>query len=174
MQPVRYPPNPQVEMKKSKNIGWIILGVCASIVVTCCIGGIAVSVKGLNSAAHALAEPTASSTVTTPPVDQPAGPVRTLPEPNPVGGSNDSVVKLNATLNGKYQVDYAATSFCMIVQFLKADGTSGIRWMEEINTCGTTIEDSAHGSTIITATDVTQIQVQNVHGDWSLTFTPIG
>ncbi len=99
------------------------------------------------------------STVSTPAV--PAYPVT-------ISGS-DEQVKTADLVAGGYTVAYQATSNCIDAVPVHADGTEG----------GTVLggcaagSDPASGTAVYHATGRTTFHVQNTHGPWTLTFTPL-
>lgn len=104
--------------------------------------------------------------------------IQTTPPPPPVresatvNGSGNSLKQLGITLNGMYQVDYTGSSICLIVNFLKADGSSGAGFMQDINECNA--DGQLSGTTLVKMTDVAMVQIENTRGAWTLSFAPVG
>lgn len=94
--------------------------------------------------------------------------------PVTVTGDGSAVLQIGAKLNGPFKVDYSFGSWCGIAKFLKADGSSGAEFMEDINNCADDMNANLTGSTVVHLKDVTMVQTDNTRGAWTLTFTPMG
>lgn len=99
------------------------------------------------------------STVSTPSV--PAVPVT-------ITGSGEQVETADLVATG-YTVTYQASSNCLAVQPVQADGSDGVA---VVNQCARG-DGPVSGTTTYHATGRTTFHVQNTEGSWSLTFTPL-
>lgn len=100
------------------------------------------------------------STASTPEV--PAVPVT-------INGSGEGVQTADLVPHG-YTVTYQASSFCLAVQPVQADGSDGAAF---VNQCGQGGEGPVSGTTTYRATGRTTFHVSNTEGSWSLTFNPL-
>ena len=101
----------------------------------------------------------APSTVSTPSV--PAYPVT-------ISGTGEQVKTAELVAHG-YTVTYQASSNCLIVEPVQADGSEGVA---VVNVCGRG-EDPASVTTTYRGTGRTTFHVSNTQGPWTLTFTPL-
>lgn len=99
------------------------------------------------------------STVSTPAV--PAYPVT-------ISGSDEQVKTADLVAHG-YTVTYQASSNCLIVQPVQADGSDGIA---VVNKCASG-DAPVSGTTTYRGTGRTTFHISNTEGSWSLTFTPL-
>lgn len=99
-------------------------------------------------------------TVSTPSV--PAYPVT-------ISGTGEQVKTANLVATG-YTVSYQASSWTLIVEPVKADGSDGYA---VINAMGSSTDGGVTGTTTYRATGRTTFHVSNTRGPWSLTFTPL-
>lgn len=157
---------------------WVWIAVPAFVLIMCCAGVGAAFLNRDNAAQSIDVHETTPTSVLpdeiveeTPLAEAPVA----APEPQQVevSGNNNSVAQLNATLNGMFQVEYSGSSFCLIVKFLRADGSSGAGWMEDINECAANLDTKLSGTTLVNLTDVTMVHVENTQGAWTLRFTPM-
>ena len=88
--------------------------------------------------------------------------------PVTVSGTGEAVktVELEA---GGYTVSYQASSNCLIVQPVQADGSDGIA---VVNQCASG-DGPVSGTTTFHAHGRTTIHVSNTDGSWTLTFNPL-
>lgn len=142
---------------------WVLVAVIA----VCAIGFIA-SLGDDEETPQIQPAPTDVQPAAEPTADAPA------PEPVTVSGSGNALADIGATLNGRFRLDYTAGSFCIIVDFLKADGSDGGDWDSGVNECAEDTDVNASGSRVVELHDATMVQVDNTHGPWSLTLTPLG
>lgn len=99
------------------------------------------------------------STVSTPSV--PAYPVT-------ISGSGEQVKTAELVATG-YTVAYQASSNCLIVDPVQADGSDGVA---VVNECAQG-DGPVSGTTTYRGTGRTTFHVSNTEGSWSLTFTPL-
>lgn len=104
--------------------------------------------------------PAPVSTVSTPP-PVPAVPVS-------INGSGEQVQTVDLVAAG-YTITYQASSNCLIVAPVQADGSDG---HAAVNECAMG-EGSLSGTTTYRSTGRTTFHVSNTEGDWSLTFNPL-
>lgn len=151
---------------------WI--GIAIGVLVLCCGGVFANVLTKVDT--PAISQPESQITINESPSESPSAEPAPPAPPQPVTaqGSGNSIGQLNATLNGSFRVDYSFASWCGIAKFLKADGSSGAGFLEDINGCSGDTSTPLTGSTIVNLTDVTMVQVDNARGDWSLQLTPLG
>lgn len=100
------------------------------------------------------------STVSTPP-PVPAVPVT-------INGSGEQVQTVDLVATG-YTVAYQASSMCLAVQPVQADGSDGVA---VVNECANG-DGPVSGTTTYRSTGRTTFHVSNTEGSWSLTFTPL-
>jgi len=105
------------------------------------------------------AAPTPISTVSTPLV--PAVPVT-------LTGSGEQVETADLVATG-YTVTYQASSNCLIVEPVQADGSDGVA---VVNECARG-DGSVSGTGTYRATGRTTFHVSNTEGSWSLNFNPL-
>lgn len=152
----------------------VIAGVIAGVLfaIVCIVGGV-ITAPSNNSTP---AKPGKSTAAKPPPEPAPVlSPTpKPVPVPTSVKGNNNSVVPTGTSLDGAFTVTYSFGSWCGQVNFLKTDGSSGSKFLEDINDCASSSSDKLNGSTIVHLTGVTMVKVGNTRGQWSLTFTPIG
>jgi hypothetical protein len=101
-----------------------------------------------------------SSTVSTPSV--PAYPVT-------VTGTGEQVQTADLVAHG-YTVSYQASSHCLIVAPVQADGSDGL---VVVSQCSSGVDEPVSGTTSYKGTGRTTLHVYNTHGPWTLTFTPL-
>jgi hypothetical protein len=99
------------------------------------------------------------STVSIPPV--PAVPVT-------IDGTGEQVKTAELVATG-YTVAYQASSNCLIVSPVQADGSDGIG---VVNECANG-DGPVSGTTTYRGTGRTTFHISNTEGSWSLTFTPL-
>lgn len=108
---------------------------------------------------HGTVGDTETPTVSTPPV--PAYPVT-------ITGSGEQVKTAELVATG-YTVSYQASSNCLAVQPVQADGSDG---STVVNECARG-DEPVSGTTTYRGTGRTTFHVSNTHGPWTLTFTPL-
>jgi hypothetical protein len=154
---------------------WHIIGLVVLALVAACLLGTAFvgAVGGLKPSAPAQVQPVATASVPVPSgsVDVPPGPI---PGPVNVKGKNNSVVQVGAVLNGRFQVNYSFGYWCGIASFLRADGTEGAGFMQNINDCAGDTNTKLSGSTVVQLQNVTMVKVENTRGAWTLQFVALG
>lgn len=149
---------------------WHIVLVGVAFAIVCIAGG----VMKAPSTAPAPVKPGKSIAADPTPVLSPTPKPAPVPVPTLVKGNNNSAVQTGTVLNGAFTVTYSFGSWCGQVNFLKADGSSGAKFMEDINDCASSSSDKLSGSTVVHLTGVTMVKVGNTRGQWSLAFDPIG
>jgi hypothetical protein len=96
------------------------------------------------------------------------------PKPVTLAGKNVAALPIGAVLNGAFTVNYSFGSWCGIVHFLKADGSMGAGFNENVNDCAADFNTKLTGSTVVHLKNVTMVKVDNTTGPWTITFTPLG
>jgi hypothetical protein len=104
--------------------------------------------------------PTPISTVSTPEV--PAYPIT-------LSGNGEQVKTAELVVHG-YTVSYQASSNCLSVESVRADGSDGDL---VVNQCARGDTPAVSGTTTYRATGRTTFHVSNTDDQWSLTFTPL-
>ena len=99
-------------------------------------------------------------------------PISTTPAvpayPVTISGSGEQVQTAELVATG-YTVAYQASSNCLIVAPVQADGSDG---ESVVNECGQG-DGPLSGTTTYRGTGRTTFHVSNTEGQWSLTFTPL-
>ena len=130
------------------------------------VAGIAAAVAALSACSpmpdrdyHGTVGDTETPTVSTPAV--PAYPVI-------ISGTGESVKTADLVAHG-YTVTYQASSHCIIVVPVQADGSDG---SSVVGACGQG-DGPASGTTSYRGTGRTTFHIYNTTGPWTLTFTPL-
>jgi len=149
------------------------------LIALCVFGSVLAAVFGpAKPASIEQIQPVPSATteaVVAPPAQTVAAPEAPLPAQQvKVSGIGNTVVQTGAVLNGGFRVDYSFGSWCGQTVFMKADGSDGADYLENINDCSGDTNKNLVGSAIVHLSNVTMVEVANTRGDWALTFTPLG
>jgi hypothetical protein len=172
-----YPLQTQQTQPKRTVKPWMIAGLAVFALFAVC-GVVASMMPSQKPAAIVPVSPgsgeqNVGDTPVSPAAAKPAAPTQpAAPKSITIAGKNNSVLPVGATLNGAFTVTYSFSSWCGIAQFLKADGSDGAKFMEEVNDCAENTDTFLTGSTIVHLTNVTMVRVDNTRGAWSLVFTP--
>ena len=81
---------------------------------------------------------------------------------------NGKTVKTVSLVASGYTIEYRASSYCLAVLTVEADGSDGVA----VNECAQG-DGPVSGTTSYHATGPTTFRVSNTQGNWSLTFTPL-
>lgn len=154
---------------------WHWLALAGIAMITMCIVGVAVAGRPLPADPKIPPYEAGTSTGNARSGSQEPAPVAPVAvAPIVVKGKGNAAVQVGGKLNGAFTVDYSFGWFCGIGHFLKADGSNGAQFMEDINECAADTNSKASGSTVVHLTNVSLVRVENTQGAWSLTFKPLG